>query len=177
MTMQALLISCIGQWRADFLAQCCQTVQECGGQIQHSRLLRTADQAIFALQVVGSWDAIAKLEPAFARLAQHADIRCLTMRTSPTRSPEQPVLPYIVEAMVPPDLDFTIQLVQFFHAHQLEVMDLQSQPYNNPQTQVALLSVTATIYIPAAHSLALLRNDFIDLCDTLNVDAILAPLR
>lgn len=176
MTMQALLISCIGQWRADFLAQCCQVVQECGGQIQHSRLLRTAEQAVFALQVTGSWDAIAKLESAFARLEQQANIRCLTIRTGASRITE-PVLPYIVEAMVPPDLDFTIQLVQFFHAHQLEVMDLQSQPYHNPHTQVTLCTVTATIYIPVTHSLALLRNDFIDLCDTLNVDAILAPLR
>ncbi len=176
--MQAVIFSIIGPWHNRLLAQCCQLVAECGGRMGDSRLMRTADQAVLSLQVLGAWDVIAKIEHALPRLAQQTGAQVIVTRTDNKQDTHgSGFLPYLVEAIVPAETDVIPHLVGFFDEQQVDIVELQSHRYLNPQTQTVLLAFSFMVHIPIAASLVLLRNEFIDLCDALNIDAMLSPLR
>lgn len=176
--MQAVIFSVIGPWHSHLLAQCCQLVAESGGRMGDSRLMRTADQAVLSLQVLGAWDVLAKIERALSRLAQQTEAQVIVTRTDTTEAVNASgFLPYLVEAIVPAETDVIPHLVAFFHEQQVDIVELQSHRYLNPQTQTILLAFSFMVHIPITASLVLLRNEFIDLCDALNIDAMLSPLR
>ncbi|OUD16258.1 glycine cleavage system protein R [Thioflexithrix psekupsensis] len=175
--MQSVILCVMGQWRADWLMYCCQLIQEHGGQIGDSRLLRSHDQALFSVQVMGAWDAIVKLEHALPRIEKQLGVRCFSQRVTQNPASIEPYLPYIVEVTAPLDGEWLTILVRFFHEQGLNIADLHTQQHLSPSSQLPLLTLTLTVHVPVQHSLSILRGEFIDLCDALNIDAMLSPLR
>ena len=49
--------------------------------------------------------------------------------------------------------------------------------YSAAHTATPMVSVHINIGIPAATHLAALRDEFLDFCDQLNVDAIMEPIK
>jgi glycine cleavage system transcriptional repressor len=175
--MQSVILCVMGQWRADWLTYFSQLIQEHGGQIGDSRLLRSHDQAIFSVQVMGSWDAIVKLEHALSRVEKHLDVRCFSQRVTQNPASVEHFLPYIVEVTAPLEGEWLAILVRFFYEQGLNIADLHTQQQLSPASQLPLLTLTLTVHVPVQHSLSILRGEFIDLCDALNIDAMLSPLR
>ena len=124
----------------------------------------------------GPWDAIAKLESALTRLERDDRLRLTFSRTG-AKAVQTNLLPYIVEVVAAEKPGILYQLADFFQRHQISIEQLQSTRYRAMQTGADMFSAQITIGIPSDTHIAGLRDDFLEFCDGLNLDAIMDPMK
>lgn len=133
------------------------------------------DVSITAL-AIGSWDAVAKLEAMLTRLEREEGFKLTWHRT--TAKPMQPsLLPYMVEVVAADKPGILFQLADFFDKQGITVENLNSSRYQAMQTGAEMFTAQITIGIPANTHIAGLRDDFMEFCDHLNLDAIMDPMK
>lgn len=133
------------------------------------------DVSVLAL-AVGSWDAVAKLESSLARLEREDGLRLVWYRTSP-KSLQSNLLPYIVEVVASDRPGILFQLADFFDRQGITIESLHSTRYRAMQTGADMFQAQITVGIPDNMHIAALRDDFLEFCDHLNLDAILDPMK
>jgi glycine cleavage system transcriptional repressor len=67
------------------------------------------------------------------------------------------------------------KLASFFSAKQINIVDLNTQRYAAAHTATPMFAVNMTIGIPADIAIKPLRDEFITMCDELNLDASMTP--
>ncbi len=151
-------------------------ISDCGCNVLEARLSTLGQDVVVAVLAVGSWDSIAKLEASAARLERDDGIKIQVHRTA-TRSPQGNYLPYVVEVVAADRPGVLYQLAEFFDSRGISVEQLSSSRYKAMQTGAEMFSAQLTIGIPAKTHIAALRDDFLEFCDSLNLDAIMDPLK
>src|SRR5690606_41451857 len=68
-------------------------------------------------------------------------------------------------------------LARFFDRQGITIENLQSTRYRAMQTGAEMFSAQVTIGVPANMHIAALRDDFLEFCDHLNLDAIMDPMK
>jgi glycine cleavage system transcriptional repressor len=131
-------------------------------------------QQCFILLVGGNWSDIAKLEAGMANLQTEHGLTIVSNR--PTSTPaEEGFLPYTAQ-LIGLDAPGTIgTMLQFFLTQQIAVEALRSETISFNNTPITTL--TLAINIPANLSIADLRDQFLILCDEVNIDGNLEPDR
>jgi glycine cleavage system transcriptional repressor len=69
------------------------------------------------------------------------------------------------------------KIVEFFDRRAISVEQLSSMRYRAMQTGAAMFQAQITIGIPSQTHIAALRDDFLEFCDGLNLDAIMDPVK
>lgn len=133
------------------------------------------DVSVLAL-ALGSWDAVAKLESGLSRLEREEGIRLVWYRTG-AKNMQSNLLPYIVEVVAADKPGILFQLADFFDRQGITIESLHSSRYRAMQTGADMFSAQVTIGIPASMHIAALRDDFLEFCDHLNLDAIMDPMK
>lgn len=133
------------------------------------------DVSVLAL-AQGSWDAVAKLEAMLTRLEREEGIRLMWYRTG-TKSLQSDLLPYVIEVVAADKPGILFQLADFFDRQGISVENLQCTRYRAMQTGAEMFSAQITVGIPSAMHIAALRDDFLEFCDHLNLDAIMDPMK
>ena len=87
------------------------------------------------------------------------------------------LLPYVVEVVAADKPGILYQLADFFGKHDVSIEQLQSTRYRAMQTGADMFSAQITIGIPNTMHIAALRDDFLEFCDGLNLDAIMDPMK
>ena len=171
-----LLVSVFADPQQSPLFAVSKRVTDCGCNVAEARV--AALGAEFSVQVLaqGSWDAIAKLENALAKLDRDGELRLSHHRPS-ARQPQSNQLPYVVEVIAANRQGILSKLAEFFAGHNISIEQLNSTRYNAMQTGADMFSAQITIGIPNTMHLAALRDDFLEFCDGLNLDAIMDPMK
>jgi len=143
------------------------------GEVRLSTLGR--DVSVIAL-ATGSWDAIAKLEAMLARLEREKELKLVWYRTA-AKMAQSDLMPYLVEVIAADKPGVLFQLADFFERRHITVENLQSSRYQAMQTGAQMFSTQLTIGIPTDTHIASLRDDFMEFCDHLNLDAIMDPMK
>ena len=133
------------------------------------------DVSVTAL-ATGSWDAVAKLEAMLTKLEREDGIKLVWYRTGP-KQVQSNLLPYIVEVIAADKPGILFQLADFFDRQGITIENLQSSRYRAMQTGAEMFSAQVTIGVPANMHIAALRDDFLEFCDHLNLDAIMDPMK
>lgn len=151
-------------------------IADAGCHIVESRLASLGEDVVLNVLVVGSWDAVAKLETAAGRMEREDSLRIQTQRTQakPTQSN---LLPYLVEVVAADKPGILIQIAEFFAARGIQIESLSSSRYRAMQTGAEMFQAQLTIGIPGKTHLAGLRDEFLEFCDSMNLDAILDPVK
>jgi glycine cleavage system transcriptional repressor len=68
-------------------------------------------------------------------------------------------------------------LANFFSSRGITIEELVTRGYNAPHTGTPMFSVNMAIGIPATMHIAMLREEFMDFCDELNLDAVMEPVK
>jgi glycine cleavage system transcriptional repressor len=171
----ALVVATVPQ-ATPALVPLARRVSDCGCNITEARLSTLGEDVVIALHVVGSWDAIAKLEAAASRLERDDDIK-ITVQRSAARPTQTNLLPYLVEVVAADKPGILYQLADFFANRGIAVEQLNSSRYRAMQTGADMFSAQITIGIPAKTHIASLRDDFLEFCDAHNLDAIMDPVK
>ncbi len=151
-------------------------IHDSGCSLVDARLVTVGRDVMAAVLASGSWDAIAKLETMLERLAREAELRITHYRTGP-KAMQSNLIPYVVEVVAADKPGILYQLAEFFQQQGITVEALHSSRYKAMQTGAEMFTAQLTIGVPSDMHIAALRDDFLDFCDHLNLDAILDPMK
>jgi glycine cleavage system transcriptional repressor len=86
-------------------------------------------------------------------------------------------IPYIIETFALNSRNILTNLVSFLQAHDITILEISSSLYPAHHVDSTLFSSKLLIAIPQEQALISFREEFLDYCDQLNIDAILEPLK
>ena len=151
-------------------------IADSGCNLVDARLATVGRDVSVTALATGSWDAVAKLEAMLSRLERDEGLKLVFYRTGP-KVVQSNLLPYIVEVVAADKPGILFQLADFFDRQGITIENLQSTRYRAMQTGAEMFSAQVTIGVPANMHIAALRDDFLEFCDHLNLDAIMDPMK
>ena len=175
-TENHLLVTAVADGGIALLQQLSKRVVDAGCNLLDARVALLGKEVSVQLLAVGSWDAIAKFESALQRLSREDGIQLLLKRTT-SRNLSGTSLPYAVEVIAADKPAILHQLADFFSRRGISIEALTSSRYKAAQTGAEMFQAQLTIGIPTHAHIAGLRDDFLEFCDGLNLDAILEPIK
>lgn len=171
-----ILLCALGADRPETLKQVTGRILDTGCNIEDSRISRLGSESVMTFLVSGTWDAIAKLEAALPRVAEQGNLQYLCRRTE-VPALEGGYLPYAVEVVAADRSGIVHHLAEFLTARGILIDNLASTRYTAVQTGTDMFSAHLSISIPADLHIAALRDEFMEFCDGLNLDAIIEPIK
>jgi glycine cleavage system transcriptional repressor len=170
-----LLIHALASSAKSPLLALSKRIADAGCNLAESRVSSIGADISLMLLASGPWDALAKLETALTKLARDESLRLVHYRTGQRGNSAQ--LPYLVEVVAADRPGIVARIVEFFAQHEISVEQLNSTRYRAMQTGAEMFQAQFTIGIPADIHIAALRDDFLELCDGMNLDAIMDPVK
>jgi glycine cleavage system transcriptional repressor len=128
------------------------------------------------LLVEGKWNTLAKVENALPELGRQLGMTIISKRTS-ERATGRNLLPYAVDVVSMDHPGIVNNLAGFFAERNINIEDMATSSYAAAHTGTSMFSVRMTVGIPSDMHIAALREEFMDYCDHLNLDAVLEPLK
>ena len=151
-------------------------IADSGCNLVDARLSTVGRDVSVTALATGSWDSVAKLEAMLTRLEREESMKLVWYRTE-AKVVQSNLLPYIVEVVAADKPGILFQLADFFDRQGITIESLQSTRYRAMQTGAEMFSAQVTIGVPANMHIAALRDDFLEFCDHLNLDAIMDPMK
>lgn len=151
-------------------------IADSGCNLVDARLSTVGRDVSVTALATGSWDSVAKLEAMLTRLEREESMKLVWYRTG-AKVVQSNLLPYIVEVVAADKPGILFQLADFFDRQGITIENLQSTRYRAMQTGAEMFSAQVTIGVPANMHIAALRDDFLEFCDHLNLDAIMDPMK
>jgi glycine cleavage system transcriptional repressor len=173
---QFLAISAIGKDRPGLAHDVVRTISDCGASINDSRMLPLGGEFAIQALVSGNWHAVARVESELARLAEAAGLS-LHLRRTEARTLREDHIPYSIDVIGPDQAGIVAGLAGFLTARQVEIAEVASRSYAAAQTGALMFAVQMAINVPTRLPIAQLREDFLEYCDSQNLDAILEPVK
>jgi glycine cleavage system transcriptional repressor len=171
-----LLINAYTTHPASPLLPVSRRIADSGCNLVDARLATVGRDVSVTALAVGSWDSVAKLEAMLGRLEREDGIKLNWYRTG-AKAMQSDLLPYIVEVVSADKPGILFQLADFFDRQGITIESLHSSRYRAMQTGADMFSAQITIGVPASMHIAALRDDFLEFCDHLNLDAIMDPMK
>ena len=75
------------------------------------------------------------------------------------------------------DAGIVFNLASFFSTRDIDIAELNTRSYAAAHTGAPMFAVQMTINVPAGIQIAALRDEFMEFCDQLNLDAIMEPVK
>lgn len=175
---QYLVISALGEDRPGIVNDLSEQILQSGANILDSRMTRLGGEFAILMMVEGNWNAIAKLEHGLPSAQQTLGLTITTRRTRGETEPSgRQEMPYSVDVVSIDHPGIVNQLAGFFSRQNINIQDLYTDSYRAAHTGARMFSVTMTIGIPDSVNIARLRDEFLEFCDSLNLDAVLEPVK
>ncbi len=170
-----LVITASGADKLGLVEQLAGRIADCGCNIEESSLAVIGGQFSFITRVSGVWNALSKLEAQLPALAAHLGLAITQQRTG--KNEHAAAIPYTVELVTMDQPGIVRSLAAFFTRNGINIEELHSSTSFAPHTGSPLTSIIMTVGIHAKIHIPTLREDFLDYCDDLNLDATLEPMR
>jgi glycine cleavage system transcriptional repressor len=175
-TMQFIVISALGSDRTGLVYDLTRVVLDCSGNIVDSRMSAFGNEFAMLLLVSGNWHTLAKLETELKKLSDATGIT-VSLRRTDQRPPRKDVVTYSVDVVCLDQPGIVHNLAGFFSSRAIDIADLGTRSYAAAHTGAPMFSVQMVVHIPGKIHIAALREEFMDLCDQMNLDAILEPVK
>ena len=173
---QLIVLSAIGADRPGVVKEITKAVYDCGGNIEESRMASLGAEFAVLLLISGNWHTLTKLENALDGLSE-SDALTITLKKTSSRTDQENCIPYGLDVVCLDQPGIVFQLADFFAARKIEIADVSTRQYSAAHTGAPMFSVQMTVNIPGSAPISQLRDDFLDLCEQLNLDSILEPVK
>ena len=153
-----------------------RVILDCGGSIKESRMTALGAEFAMLLLVSGNWHSISRMEQDLARFAEGNGLIVQLKRTEPKQFSKE-LLPYAIDVVCLDQPGIVHNLAGFFSGRSIEIGEVTTRSYPAAHTGTAMFSVQMFINIPAGIHISGLREEFMEFCDQLNLDAIMEPVK
>ncbi len=171
-----LVISALGKDRPGIVDQLSKTILDHDCNVADSRMTVLGGEFAILLLIEGNWNTLAKLEDAIPALEQQLELTIIAKRTK-ERSSDTALLPYGVDVVSLDHPGIVHHLASFFSRRSINIEDMVTSSYAAAHTGTPMFSVHMTVGIPSHLHIATLRDEFMEFCDSLNLDAVLEPVK
>jgi glycine cleavage system transcriptional repressor len=171
-----LVIAAVGKDRPGLVDALSSWILDSGCNIADSRMTVLGGEFAVLLLADGKWNNLAKLEDQLEQMQTTLDMSITIKRTEP-RSPGGAFLPYAVDVVALDHPGIVHNLASFFSQRNINIQDLATACYCAAHTGTPMFSVHMTLDVPADTHIAGLREEFLDFCDRLNLDAVIEPVK
>tara|TARA_R110000787_G_scaffold25373_5_gene71341 strand:- start:2904 stop:3473 length:570 start_codon:yes stop_codon:yes gene_type:complete len=171
-----LSISVLARTKANVPLEMFRAIRERGCEVEDCRIAPIGDRLAANLVVSGNWSALGRLETALPGIATKLDLQVRFERCGPrAQSPE--FRPYAADVIAPQQPDLLVHMLEFFGGQDVEVAEISTQKYASTYTGAEMCSVQMVLHVPVNQHPQALRESFMDLCDDLNADGVLDPIK
>lgn len=171
-----LVIAAIGEDRPGLVDALSGWILDSGCNIADSRMTILGGEFAVLLLVEGKWNSLAKLEDQQTQAAERLGMTLQLKRTA-HKKPAGDYLPYAVDVVALDHPGIVHQLANFFSERSVNIQDLSTSSYCAAHTGTQMFAVHMTLDVPADIHIAGLREEFLDHCDRLNLDAVIEPVK
>jgi glycine cleavage system transcriptional repressor len=173
---QYIAISAIGNDRVGLVHDLSKVISDCGGNISESRMTALGSEFAVLMLVSGNWHAVARIETELKKLADTSGIT-LQIRRAEDRPVREDQVPYSVDVVCLDQAGIVSTLSGFFAARGIDISEMNTRSYRAPHTGAPMFGVYMIVNVPSTIHLGAMREEFMDMCDNLNLDAILEPVK
>ena len=173
---QLIVLSAIGTDRTGIVQDISEVVLACGGNIEESRMTTLGAEFATLMLVSGNWHTLDKLERGLEKLGKNDNLT-VTIRKTDARPTKEDRMPYAVDVVSLDTPGIVFSLANFFASRKIEIADVATRRYAAAHTGAPMFAVQMAVNIPSSVNLAQLRDEFLELSDRLNLDAILEPVK
>ena len=173
---QHIAVSAIGTDRTGLVHELTKVISDCGGNISESRMASLGSEFAMVLLVAGNWHSLAKLETELKKLGDAAGLTIHLRRTEP-RAARTDQLPYSIDAVCLDQSGVVSAIAGFCSSRGIDIAEVATRSYPAAHTGAQMFSVQMVVNVPSRLHLAHLREEFMEFCDSMNLDAILEPVK
>ncbi len=170
-----LAITTLCQNSRKFLTDLISAVSNCDCQIVEFRTSQLSNVPACYLLAEGEWNQIAKLETFLAHLQQHPGIDIQTSRPGKTEAVEG--LAYVLETLSLYREDILHDLIKFIQSRNIHIEEANAFCQQSTFTKSQVLTIKLTIIIPPEIRILSLRDELLEFCNNINLDAIFEPVK
>ncbi|MCX7068901.1 MAG: transcriptional regulator [Methylococcales bacterium] len=171
-----LAITILGSHQSRFMAEILPAIRDCKCHIVEIRSSTIGQSTAAYLLIQGNWNQIAKFESTLDVIQKRLEIKVQSLRTE-AKDKTKDCLPYSLETISLDHENIIESVATFLLDRDIEFEEITGSCYQAPYLQSSVFSSKFVILVPASVSLLMLREEFMDLCDQLNIDAILEPIK
>jgi len=165
-----LVISALGADRPGIVDELTNIIYNHSLNIEDSRMTVLGGEFAILLLVSGEQPAIEGLQAKSTDIEQALQMRLLIKPTTES-TPADNSIPYSVEVAAIDHPGIVNNISRFFSSRNINIVNLQTERYAAPHTGSPMFALHMTIGISADTNIAQLRDDFMQVCDELNLDA------
>jgi glycine cleavage system transcriptional repressor len=86
-------------------------------------------------------------------------------------------MPYAVDVVSLDQQGIVFGLANFFASRDIEIADVATRRYSAAHTGAPMFAVQMAVNVPSSVHISQLREEFLEMSDRLNLDAILEPVK
>lgn len=173
---QHLVINAIGKDQPGIVNTLSLAIFDAQCNITDSRMAVLGGEFAVILLVSGSDEAIAGVTTHLDNAAEKLALTITTKKTS-SREANETLVPYIIEAIALDHPGIVYQLASFLSNKQINIESLTTESYAAAHTGSPMFAVTMTVGIPATQKINVLRDEFTEFCNELNLDITFKPAK
>jgi glycine cleavage system transcriptional repressor len=174
--MNYLVISAVGHDRPGIVNDLSSLIHEHDCNIVDSRMTVLGGEFAIILMVSGQWNQIAKIEQSLPAAEKNLGLTLISRQTD-LREIRANLLPYTVEVISIDHPGIVHSIADFFSSRQINIEELTTGSYAAAHTGTPMFTVNMSISIPSDLQISELREQFLDFCDELNLDAVIEPIK
>lgn len=171
-----LALSALGPDSPTVVQDLTDLVLESGCNILESRVTRLGTEVGMQLLIAGNWRTQARLQETIPARARKLGLE-VAVHESTEAAITQDMVPYAIDLLAVDQAGIVFRIVRFLTQREVAVNDLSSTTYVAQLTGTRMVSLHVTVAIPARLHIATLREEFMMLCDEMNLDAVLEPMK
>ena len=175
-TPQQLAFIVLATDGAQTLQRLAEQAANAGCNLIEARETPLGNRTAIVLLADGSWDAIARLEQALPRLGTQVKAEIVAERVQPAAAATDRI-PYAVDLSSADKPGVLSALIEFFTTRDIVIMELTARSYQAAHTGAPVFMVQMNVGLPQDMHIAGIREEFMDFCDGMNLDAILEPIK
>jgi glycine cleavage system transcriptional repressor len=167
--MEYLTILAVGANQSDVVRIFWELIAKYDVHVLRSKITALQSDFGFMVSLAGNWNSIAKLEEALKNLEGSTEVSILLKRSKEKILPTS-VLPYRVQIVGVDETEIIYEICYFFTSLNISIHDFILESGHARDTDTSIFNLNMIVHIPSDFSISHLREQFIALCDELNID-------
>ena len=168
-----LVITALGEDRPGIVDELSKVLAKQQLNIEDSRMTVLGGEFAILMLVSGASNSIDAFMDEIPELEGVLRMKLLVKLTS--KKPEtRKLAPYVVDVVSIDHLGIVQDIARFFATQKINIVDLDTSHYAAAHTGTPMFALHMTVEIPSDQPIAKLREEFITMCDELNLDATMS---
>ncbi len=171
-----LAISVLGNQSKEFATETLSALSVCQCQLIELRAASLTRLTGLFLLIDGNWNHIAKLEVMLEALARRYALQISFLRPENPNKPAAGV-PYTLETISLEKKDMMFAITSFLTERGIVIEEINANRHQASYFENDVFVSKFVLLVPEQVRILSLREEFLDFCDNLNIDAILEPVK